>query len=356
MADDHDWTTATPEEVDLDGEALAGIDEQFNAWKEANVHAALIARRGKLVAEHYFTGEDQAWGRDLGTVAYDRTMLHDLRSVTKSVVSLVYGIAQADHPELARLDTPVFDFFPEHRELATNGREAITLRHLLEMSAGLRWNEDVPYSDPENSEIRMTLADDRCRYVLEQDLVRPPGRSWIYSGGASALIAEIVSRAAGKEIDALATERLFAPLGIAEHDWLSYDDGVPIAASGLRLKPRDTLKLGQLVLQNGMWEGERIVPADWIAASTSPQINGQGLFFYGHHWWLGRSLVARREIGWTAGVGWGGQRLFIVPDAEMVVLVHAGLYGEPWLQSIPAEVVLRRYALASAFGHNPSAT
>lgn len=102
-----------------------------------------------------------------------------------------------------------------------------------------------------------------------------------------------------------------------------------------------------MVLQGGCWNARQVVPASWIALSTSARLNGPGLFFFGLQWWLGRSLVARQEVRWIAGVGWGGQRLFIVPERDMVVLVHAGLYNDPAMQPIPAEVVLRRYALAA---------
>ncbi|MBT5433144.1 MAG: serine hydrolase [Alphaproteobacteria bacterium] len=341
------WQTSAPGELGLDPMALAGIVPHFSQWHAANVHAVLIARHGSLAFERYFEGEDEAWGRPLGRVAYDAGKLHDLRSVTKSVVSLLFGIA-ARNAGFDELDTPVLSFFPEHSDLTIGNKKHITVRHLLEMSTGLAWNEEVPYSDPANSEILMTNADDRCRYVLDQELVRPPGRAWQYSGGTTTLLAEIIHRLAGKQVDALARESLFDALGMHETDWLAYDDGVPIAASGLRLRPRDLLKIGQLVLDGGKRGDEQIVAQAWIEQATSPQINGQGLFFYGHHWWLGRSFVAGEEITWISGVGWGGQRLFIVPSQELVVLVMAGLYDNPILQPVPGEIVLRRYALSAA--------
>lgn len=337
-----DWQTTTPEKAGLDGAVLAGLAPQFEDWPEANLHAALILRHGKLAYEHYFTGEDECWGRPLGRVAYDASKRHDLRSVTKSVVSLLAGCVLGE----AALATSVFDIFPEHADLAMGGKETMTLAHLLEMSTGLVWDEDIPYSDPNNSERMMTVAPDRVRYVLEQPLWRKPGAAWTYNGGATALIAEALTRRTGKPLDALAREHLFDPLGI-DPEWIRYDDGVAVAASGLRLAPRETARIGQMVLQGGRWGGNQVVPADWIALSTAPRLNGPGLFFFGLQWWLGRSLVAREEVRWIAGVGWGGQRLFIVPERDLVVLVHAGLYDNPNMQPIPAEVVLRRYALAA---------
>ncbi|HEX7970185.1 MAG TPA: hypothetical protein VF502_18320, partial [Stellaceae bacterium] len=111
---------------------------------------------------------------------------------------------------------------------------------------------------------------------------------------------------------------------------------------GLRLRARDLAKIGQLVLSRGAWQGRQIVSAEWIAQSTAPQINGEGIFFYGYQWWLGRSLIDRREIRWVAGFGNGGQRLYVVPELDLVVAVYAGAYGVP---PIVGDTVLKRYVL-----------
>ncbi|HJU17836.1 MAG TPA: serine hydrolase [Stellaceae bacterium] len=170
----------------------------------------------------------------------------------------------------------------------------------------------------------------------------------------TALLAGIVQRTSGRPIDSLARDELFGPLGIADVEWVRYADGTPNAVSGLRMRPRDLAKIGQIVLNGGVWNEKRIVSARWIEQSLAPQINGEGLFFYGFQWWLGRSLVERREIKWISAVGWGGQRLYIVPSLHLVVVVMAGLYDNPPLQSVVGEVVLRRYALRAAFGASSS--
>ncbi len=215
------WPVSSPESQDLDGDLIRAIGPHFESWTDANAHAILIARHGKLVYEHYFTGEDQAWGRQLGRVTYDATKRHDLRSITKSVTSLLVGIA-VDRGWLGSLDTSVFAFFPEHTDLRTPEKERITLSHLLTMSTGWAWNEDLPYYNPQNSERLMSDAPDRCRYVLEQPLIRPPGRAYNYNGGTTALLAEILCRASGRPIDVLAQEALFDPLGISDVEWIRY--------------------------------------------------------------------------------------------------------------------------------------
>jgi CubicO group peptidase (beta-lactamase class C family) len=352
----HDgWDVAAPEARGLDPAVLCAIGPRFEQWKEADVHAVVVARNGALVYEHYFAGEDEKWGRPLGRVAYDAGKLHDLRSITKSVTSLLVGIA-LDRGWIKDIDTPALSFFSEYADLRSAEKDRVTLRHLLTMSAGFAWNEiGVPYTNPENSVRRMTDAPDPYRYVLEQPLATPPGQSFNYNSGATALLAAVLHQTSGKTLDVLAKEVLFDPLGIADAEWLRFANGDPIAGYGLRLRPRDLAKIGQLVLAHGVWQGKQVVPASWIAQSTTPQINGEGLisgeglFFYGYQWWLGRSLVARREVDWTAGVGLGGQRLFVVPDRDIVVVVTAGLYSGPMFifQGLVGGTVLNRYALAA---------
>ena len=337
------WRIAAPAEQGLDPALLCAIGPRFEAWTQANAHAVLVVRHGVLVYERYFAGEDEAWGWPLGRVAFDAATKHELRSITQSVTSLVVGIA-VERGWIKDLDTPVFSYFPEHADLRTPEKDRLTVRHLLTMSAGFAWNENLPYSNPANSERLMTMAKDRVRFILEQPLAAPPGTVYNYSGGATELLSAILLKTSGRSLDAIAKEALFEPLGIAELFWVRYPDGQPVAASGLRLRPRDIAKIGQLVLMRGAWQGKQIVPAAWIADAIAPQINGDGLFFYGYQFWLGRSLVGRREIDWAAGVGYGGQRLFIVPSQDLVVVVTAGLYRQAFQWAV-GSTVLNRHVL-----------
>ncbi len=343
-----DWVLMPPESAGMDAALLDGLAPQFESWHEANLHAALILRHGQLVYERYFSGEDTHWSVQLGRLAFHAGLRHDLRSISKSIVSLLFGVAR-DRSWIAGLEQSVFDFFPEYEDLRTPEKDRITLWHLLTMSAGLAWNESIPYSDPANSERRMIVAADRPRYVLEQPVVRPAGATYSYNGGLTLLLATILEKLSGQSIDAFAEAALFQPLGIpaAGVEWNRYGDGAANPVSGLRLRPRDLARIGQMVLDGGSWRGSQVIAPAWIAESTSPQINGEGLYFYGFQWWLGRSLVARREVQWLAALGHGGQRLYVVPSQGLVVVVTAGLYGNPVLQNIVGEVVLRRYALAA---------
>lgn len=340
------WPVAPPAEHDLDPGVLAAIAPRFEAWTDANMHAILVVRHGVLVYEHYFAGDDWLWGLGpVGRVVFEATTKHDLRSVTKSVTALLVGIA-IDRRQIPNVDAPVFLFFPECDDLRTPEKDAITVRHLLTMSSGLAWNEVVPWSDPENRERHMGAAADLPRYVLEQPLVNPPGRVYNYCGGGTELLGEILRRVSGSTLGERAKLDLFDPLGISDSQWLCYPTGRHAAASGLRLRPRDLAKIGQVALDRGVWRDRRVVSAAWAEESAAPHINGDGPFFYGYQWWLGRSLINRREIHWSAGFGYGGQRLFIVPELDIVAVCTAGRY-ESTLRCDVGSIVLNDHVLSA---------
>jgi len=246
------WSIATPAEVGVDPAALCQWSGRRIATPRDNIHALLVVRHGQLVFEQYFTGDDERGGRPVGQVTYDPTRLHDLRSVSKTVTALLVGIALAQQQQ-ASLDQPIFDFLPEYADLRTPDKARITLRHLLTMSTGLDWDETrTPYTDPNNSAIRMIRSVDPYRYVLSEPIVTPPGAKYTYSSGSTELLGAILHKATGQRLDALARTVLFEPLGIVEVEWMHNADGNAAASWGLRLRPRDMAKLGQLVLAHGL--------------------------------------------------------------------------------------------------------
>jgi CubicO group peptidase (beta-lactamase class C family) len=340
------WQIATPDSVDLSKAALCQMVKWLAESKLDNVHAVLVARHGKLVFEQYFMGADEHLGRSVGNVTFGPTVRHDERSVTKSVVSLVMGIA-IGRGWIKSVDAPVFSFFPEYASLSTPEKRRITIRDLLTMSSGIEWHEeDVPYTSPNNSEIIMDSSSDPLRAALAPPVVAAPGQIWNYNSGSTELLGAILKKATGKGVDELAGTLLFAPLGITDFTWYKHPDGSPHAAGGLRLRPRDLAKIGQLILQRGSWNGVPIVPAAWIDEATAPRMMGEALFFYGYQFWLGRSLVNGQEIQWPAAVGLGGQRLFVVPALDLVVVVNSGMYASQ-RQGIVALEVLDRYVMRS---------
>jgi CubicO group peptidase (beta-lactamase class C family) len=234
---------------------------------------------------------DETWGRPLGTVAFGPETLHDLRSVTKSLVGLLYGMALADG-KVPPPDAVLVDQFPEYPDLAADpARRRLTVAHVLSMTLGLEWNENLPYTSAANSEIAMELAPDRYRFVLERPIVGSPGQRWGYNGGATALLGRLIARGVAAGLPDYARAALFAPLGITAFDWIKGQDGTPSAASGLRLAPRDLARIGQLVIQRGRWDGRQVVPASWIDASFRPVVR------IDEHVRLWPALVSRRGAG-----------------------------------------------------------
>ena len=325
------WPTATPESVGLDGERLCGIAARLKET-EANVHAVIIVRHGKMVFEQYFPGYDEPWGMGEGRHDFDATTKHDMRSISKSVVSLLVGTA-IDRELIKSADEPVVKFFPDYSALKTAGWDNITLRHLLTMSSGMQWDENRAWKDPQNDEPHLGNEADPFRYVLSKPIAAPPDIVWNYNGGGTDLLGNIIERVSGKSLEAFAREVLFTPLGISDWEWMRYRNEHVAAAVGLRLRPRDAAKIGQLVLNRGAWGGKQIVSPEWIEQSVTPRFQAigyfSGLFFYGQQWWMGRSMAQEKEVKWIAAMSSGGQRIFIVPDRDLVVMTTSGLYFQP---------------------------
>jgi CubicO group peptidase (beta-lactamase class C family) len=316
------------------------------------LHAALVIFHGETLAEVYFDGEDEQWGRRLGVVRHGPDTLHDIRSITKSVTALLYGIALAEG-KVPALDAPLLAQFPKYADLAGDPlRDSITVGDALAMKMGTEWNEDVPYTDPRNREIAMEESRDRYRFVLDRPMVMAPGKEWSYNGGAAALIGKLIEDGTGMKLDAYARDKLFRPLGITQWYWSRGVDGVPAPASGLRLTARGLGKIGQLVLGGGMFEGRRVVPRNWLDKLFTPRTNLPGVR-YGYFWWLADSSDPRgwisglgnqmADIGdwpaWVGGLGNGGQRLTVQPDIGLIVVVLAGNYNQPDNWVMPLRII-----------------
>ena len=315
----------------------ADLGERFDAGVRSgllrDLHAVVVARNGRVVLERSFDGDDEAWGRPLGSVAHGPDTLHDLRSVTKSVVcGLLYGIALA-RGLVPPSETPLAAVFPEVAALADPDRAGLEIVHALTMTLGLAWDESLPYTDPRNSEIAMEAAPDRLAFVLSRPVVQPPGTQWVYGGGATALVGAIIARGTGRPLQDFAREALFAPLGIERFEWHAGHDGVASAASGLRLTARDLLRLGELLLARGRGpDGREIVPAAWIDAAFAPAAAVEPGLDYGTGWFLGTAPVPALGPAprpWAGGFGNGGQRLFVLPEAGVSAAIFSGAYNAP---------------------------
>jgi CubicO group peptidase (beta-lactamase class C family) len=311
---------------------LDALEQRIRSGEIPNVHSVIVVQHGKTVAEWYFEGPDEERGKPIGTIKFTPETIHDVRSVTKSIVSILFGLAHAQGA-IKDVDAPVLDYFPEYKDLQTAERRKITLRHLLGMTAGLHWDENTyPYTDPRNSETAMDLAPDRLRFALEQAIDAPPGAEFRYNGGAVALIGAVIARAMKMPLDDFAKQALFAPLGISEVEWIKDGKGVPIAASGLRLKPRDMAKVGLLMLNKGRVGGTQLVSQAWVKESTAPhelvEADDTCGFHYGYLWWVIPRCTASPEPGLFTAIGNGGQRIMVVTELHAVIVVTAGLYND----------------------------
>lgn len=323
---------ASAEETEMD----TALREAFARGDLRGLHAVHAIFEGKVIADIYFDGTDQNWGTPLGMREHGPDTLHDLCSVSKSVTSLLYGIA-LDRGLVPPVTESLIAQYPEYTDLGRDpARKAITIEDALTMQMGIEWNEDLPYSDPRNSEIAMELSADRYRYVLGRPIIDAPGDTWVYNGGATAVIAGIIERGTGMPLEQFADQVLFAPLGISSFEWAKGRDGTAAAASGLRLSARALATIGQMVKAGGTHNGTRIISNAWLTASKTPRARTNVGLRYGYFWWLPPGNAAPR---WMAGFGNGGQRLTINDVDDLILVVLAGRYNEPDGWKLPVRVI-----------------
>lgn len=351
---DDGWEVSAPEASGFDAPrlcaALAAIENGH-----ANVHGVIVERRGRVVAERYRKGPDRpidvlfGLGNPFaGDVDFDAQTLHDVRSVSKSVVGLLVGIAAAKG-RFPDLDMPALRAFDEIADLRGGEHDAIRLEHLLTMTSGLRWDEGALPND----ETRLFWTRDPIRFVFDRALDSPPGAKFHYNSGGTAVLADLLTRVSGRPLPEIAREDIFARLGITRWEWAGDLRGRPLAFTGLRMLPRDMAKLGRLVLARGAWRRQQVVPAAWIDTSLRRHV-GTGIRIpasaaadlgYGYQWWNGSVAWQGRAIPWSAAFGNGGQRIFVVPDLDVTVVITAGAYGSA---DAPREVQRLFEAIVSA--------
>jgi CubicO group peptidase (beta-lactamase class C family) len=333
----------------------ARLDKAIADKRIWNLHGLVVLRNDRLVLERYFEGEDEA--RDVGAigrVTHTADTMHDLRSCSKSIVGLLYGIA-LQQGKVPPPEAPLFVAFPEYADLAgKGGRDRLTIQHVLTMTMGTDWDESsLFYDDPRNSETAMDNAPDRYRYILERCVVDTPGAHWTYCGGATALIARMIAKGSGQTLHEFARENLFDPLGLGPTEWAVGTDGEPFAASGARMSVRDLSRIGELMLHGGKVDGREVVPSEWVTRCITPVVSTDEVRRYGYQWFV-MDIAFGKPKGWAPGrlermwmaQGEGGQRLFVIPALQLVVAITAGNYGRED-QGIPPLRILREVILGS---------
>ena len=248
---------------------------------------------------------------------YDGLTYHDFASCTKSVMTTLIGIA-ADQGKID-LDAPVLSFFP-NRQIAnrTERKEHLTVRHLLSMSSGFKWNA----RDDEEYMSRLRESSDWVQYALDLPMLSEPGNVFVYNSANSHLLSAILTEATGMTALEFARANLFAPLGITDVNWRSDPKGYTRGWGDLSLLPLDAAKIGFLFLHQGQWEGKQIVSKKWVAEATSFKISRGNDQDYGYGWYI---PLPEDEPFYFRAEGRCGQRILIVPSMDMVVVVTAYL-------------------------------
>ena len=327
------WPVSTPEAEGIDPLVIDSIHLEIQDGTYGLVDAFLVIRNGKIVADHRYEQDYESVMMQYDTTNhqynydhtawhpyYRETELHTMQSVTKSVTSILFGIA-VDEGLIPNVKSSAMPYFSNYQVDASDPRrKAMTLEDLLTMRSGIEWDEEN-YDEAHNSCILMELSDDWVQYVLDQPMDRMPGKQFEYNSGASVLLGKIVREATGQRIDQWAEEKLFNPLGI-DYYWKITPQGEVDTEGGLYLSTYSLAKIGYLMLNDGIWEGKQVVSKEWVNRSLSPSVNfgadqSQG---YGYQWWIPHHENGSMKI--YAGNGYGGQFVFGIPDEDLLVVFN----------------------------------
>lgn len=345
----------TLDEVGIDGEMLAEAINKIYEGKYKEVHSILIYKDEKLVLEEYFQGHEYKWDAPYHHgewVTWDRAMLHDVKSVTKSITSTCIGIA-IDNGFIESVHQSVFEYLPDYQHLNTDGKDKISIEHLLTMTAGLEWDEwGTPLSNPENDIIGLWFHyEDPITGILERPMINEPGSSFTYSGGNMIVLGEIIKNATKMEIDEFSKKYLFEPIGSDSSNWsIRFKNGMIESAGGLEIVPRDMLKIGVTFLNRGVWNGKRIVSEQWVEKSAAPYAGNHGINIpgvasgrneYSYSWWIKSYSHSGRKIDMYSAGGWGGQYIMVIPELNTVVVFTGGNY----VDNVKVFKILKKYIL-----------
>ena len=302
-----EWRTCKPEEVGMDSKKLKEMNEDIVLLLELHIDIqnVLIIRNGYIVAEQYYSDD---FGVD---------SLHRIYSCTKSITSAAMGIA-IDEDYISGVNQSLLTYFPEYSVENPEGKESITLEHMLTMSAGFDWHEtDYSYSDDRNTYNPWVTSDDRVKFLLDRSLSDIPGTTFNYNTGISHTLSAVIQKQTGTRTDSFVVEKLFTPLGISDYYWHIDPNGVANGGSGVRLTARDLAKFGLLYMNNGQWDQSQIVPETWVNESLSQKIVRGDIpgFYYGYQWWV-------HEDGLKAAVGYAGQVLLLIPEYDLIVVFN----------------------------------
>lgn len=312
--------------------AIAAAPAPFDALTAAvragayqQVTSVLVARHGKLIYEQYFDGAGA-------------TALRNTRSATKTITGMLVGAA-VDRG-LLTAQSPILSFFPDRQPLQNpDPRKArITVEDFLTMSSLLECDDENSFS--RGNEERMYLVEDWVRFTLDLPIKgfpdwqpkpaqSPYGRAWSYCTAGPTTLGAVLERATHQSVPVFAQAALFAPLGITTTKWQFQPLGTAMTGGGLELTSRDLMKFGQLYLDGGRWEGRQVISRDWVTHSTTPHANAREDTDYGYLWWLQTFRIGDRRVKTWGMYGTGGNKLYVLPDQDAVVVITTTNYRVP---------------------------
>lgn len=316
-----DWPVVSLNDAGLDPERVRDLVMRIRRGDYGHITSLLIARNGNLAVEEYFDN-------------FAGTTRHTMQSVTKSVTSLLIGIA-ADRGQV-RIEDPATQFFPSYAPIANLDarKAALTVGDLLTMRSGFDWSESIYEGSPLQ---RMNVCGcDWLRWVLDWPMRDVPGTRWEYISGNTILLGGIIGAGSGRRMDVFANAELFGPLGTIDAIWArGLPDSLPHAGGGLYTRPREMIKLGQLVLDDGRWRGQQVVSSAWIRRSTTRVQSNAAVwsghtFDYAYGWWLTSSNFG--DVITAAGAR--GQWIFVVPSARLVVTMTGENTDGLWVSGV----------------------
>jgi CubicO group peptidase (beta-lactamase class C family) len=330
----------TLEEVGIDSQLVFKASARIRKGRYGEVHSMLIYKDNRLVFEEYYKGHDYQWDApkhygDL--VNWNATMPHYAHSVSKSITSMCVGIA-VDQGLIRDVHQSIFDYLPGYEYLQTEENKYITIEHLLTGTSGLLWAEwSAPLSSMDNDQIAIWFHDKGpVDFVLSRPMIAPPGTYFTYSGGNIEILGVILENASGMPFEDFSRKYLFDPLGLDSAYWgIIYNTGEVHAAAGLLVTPREMVKIGATMLNNGFWDGKEILSDNWVTKSAYPYAGNVGInvpgedlkdMGYSYTWWTREIPYHGRTIHWFSANGWGGQKIIVLPELDAVVVFTGANY------------------------------
>ena len=333
--------TGTLKQVGMDSNMIIKAIGRIDHNKYGQVHSMLIYKDDLLVFEEYFEGNRYQWDAPHyrgDWIQWDKKTMHVIMSCTKSIISACIGIA-IDKGFIESVHESIFNYLPDHQKFKSEGKDKITIEHLLTMTSGLKWDEWGSH-DPSSNDIDWLYSycqSDPVSCVLEKPLEHNPGDFFTYNGGGMFILGEILRNATKMNIEDFSNMYLFEPLAIDSVQWYQFENGAYACDGSILMTSRDMLKIGATYLNKGKWNDQRIISKQWVEKSETTYNHNTGINIpiddsgkngYAYSWWTNEISGAGKSAKLFQAGGWGGQEIIVVPELNMVVVFTGGNYED----------------------------